>query len=615
MKLFNILILPFFIINIHATTITLTSPTEPLTFKDGDEYFTDVLNDAIDFDKRRDIMWEENFDENTISLSDNIWQGSYTSGGYIMPLCPGMDGAIQNGLVGNKYPIDTSKYKAVSILASVAERYNPDRHSWFKLFWTHDESYHDATWEDIAGIDGYQLRRTAEVLMHESDTFIYYIHNLSLNEEWSSSEVRGIKHFLSNQPTPSVAYKSIRIFDPETSEKLNVSWTTSDLPEDAPETPQVEIYIDNNNSGYDGKLLFRHDGGNDFFRKRPTDMNTCEIKTAALAPGKYYLYLKLYSNYDTDETDTDTLLATSGYSASITINAKSVITFQSPSMTSGEDYATTVLNNPWDMNGSEDIIYDSGINIESFDLNILNLTTSTNDPYMWLNTDFESNKSIDTSIYRYATFTMKVEPDGYGNITDKVSRGWMSRIIWWNKGIIEDGSVTNDIVLFEGINTYSIDLTSDVLELKEETDLSQTGWLANRYNAYFRFDPLETEQNTQVHLYDFKLTATPAPDNSDEFSIEFTLKDKENESINVEFYRDNNRSGFDGIKIGSKIYTSGTHTYTFNTSKLPNGDCYIYSVATDSAGNISKNYAEVPINIKGNIDTNSNISSIIYLLL
>jgi len=606
-----ILILTLYIVHINATTITLTSPTEPLTFKDGDEYFTDVLNNAIDFDKRRDIMWEEKFDESTISLSNNTWQGSYTPGGYVMPLCPGMDGAIQYKLIGNKYPIDTTKYKAISILAKIKERYNEDRHSWFKLFWTHDASYHNATWEDIAGIDGYQLKRTAEVLMHEDDTFIYYMHNLSTNEEWSSSSVRGIKHSPSNQPNPNVAYRSIRIFDPETSEKLTVSWETSDLPEDAPETPQVEIYIDSDNSGYDGKLLFRHDGGNDFFRKRPVDMGSCEIKTAALAPGKYYLYLKLYSNYDVNDTDTDTLLATSGYSASITINAKSVITFQSPSMTSGEDYATTVLNNPWDMNDSEDITYNANLDSISFESNIYTATTSTNDPYFWLNTDLDNNKTIDTSKYRYATFTMKVEPDGYGNIKDKVARGWMSRIVWWNKGIIEDGSVTNDIVLFEGVNTYSIDLTSDVLELKDKTDLSQTGWLANRYNTYFRFDPLETEQNTQIHIYDFKLTATPMPDKNNKFTIEFTLADKENENMIVEFYRDDDLNGFDGIKIGSETYTSGVHSYTFDTSKLPNGEFYIYAIVKDSAGNISKHYAEVPISIKNNI----NISSLVYLLL
>jgi hypothetical protein len=286
-------------------------------------------------------------------------------------------------------------------------------------------------------------------------------------------------------------------------------------------------------------------------------------------------------------------------------------------MSSGEDYATTVLNNSWDMNESEDITYTSSLDSQLFESGIYSATTTSNGPNFWLNTDLDNNKTIDTSKYRYATFTMEVEPDGYGNIKDKVGRGWMSRIIWWNKGIIEDGSVTNDIVLFEGVNTYSIDLTSDILELQEETDLSQTGWLANSYNTHFRFDPLETEQDTQIHLYDFKLTATPVPDNSDKFTIKFTLKDKENESINVEFYRDNNKSGFDGIKIGSQTYTSGTHTYTFDTSKLPNGDCYIYSILTDSTGNISKHYAEAPINIKGNtiIDKHINISSLLYLLL
>ena len=597
MRLFNFLFILGLVVNIQATTITLTSPTAPMTFKDGDEYFTDVMNNAIDFDKRRDILWEELFYENTISALNNEWKGSYAPGGYVMPLFQGMDGAIQNGLIGNNYPLDSSKYTAVSILGKVAARYNPDLTSWFTLFWTHDSSYHNASWQSIAGIDGYQLHATGEVLMHPDNDYIHYLHDLSSNSEWTSTAIRGIKLSPSNQASPSVGYKSIRVFDPTTSPLLNISWTTTDLNASAPVVPQVEVYIDSDNLGFDGNLFFRFDGGNSFFRERTADTNSFNLPTAALAPGEYYIYLKLYSDYDVDGTDTDTLLATSEYSAKITINAKSVITFENPSMASGEDYATTILGNAWDMNDSVDIGNMYNIGSTDFSSGLYTATTSNDDPYFFLNVDTQN--PIDTSRYRYVSLTMEINDSTvtgstYGaNITEKVAVGWMSRFFWGDSDI-DGNSVTNDIVLYEGLKTYTIDLTRDV---SDDTISTPTLWETYATNGYLRFDPLEIPTATEFYIYDFKLTANPEPQSDGKFTIEFTLEDKENDVVNVAFYRDNDATGFNGTLIGSKSYTKGSNTYLFDTCNLEVGDYFLYFIATDSVGNVSKYYAEVPVSV------------------
>ncbi len=599
MKLFKFLSICILTVNIYATSIEITSPTEPITFKDGDEYFTDVQNNAIDFDKRRDILWEEKFDESSISTVNNIWQGSYVPGGYIMPLFQGMDGAIQNGLIGNNYPLDSSKYSVVSILGKVVKRYVEDKNSWFQLFWTQDSSYHNSTWSKISGIDGYQLRKTGEVLMHSDNKYVHYLHDLSENKEWTGSDIRAIKHSLSNQATPSVGYKHIRIFDPKTSPMLTVTWTADNLPFGAATEPQVEIYIDNDNSNYNGNLFFRFNGGTSFFRDIPATTNSFTFPTAALSPGEYYIYLKLYSDYDTDDSDTDTLLATSGYSAKITINAKSVIEFKNPSMTSGEDYATAVLDNPWDMNDSSDIPAEYYLSNSIFDTSIYRATTDRSDSYLFLHVD-NYYKPIDTSKYRYVSFTAEINDSKVskkhfnGNIQEKVADGWMSRFFWGGEDWIDPDSVTNDIMLYEGLKTYSIDLLSDVAD---DTMENPVFWNTYPEVTYFRFDPLEVS-DTEFYIHNFKLTANPEPDSNGKFTIKFTLKDKENDTINIKFYIDNNKSGFNGEYVGSENYTSGENTYTFDTCHMNKGEYFIYSVATDSMGNISKHYAEVPILIK-----------------
>ncbi len=587
---------------VGGTTITLTSPTSPVSFLDGDEYFTDVMNDAIDFDKRRDIMWEENFYESTINVSNNTWSGNYAPGGYIMPLFQGMDGAIQIGKIGNNFPLDSSKYTQVSILGNVVQRYNPDLTSWYTLFWTHDSSYHNASWNSMAGIDGYQLRATGEVLMHPDNEYVYYWHDMSSIAEWASSAIKGIKLSSSNQVAPSVGYRSIRIFDPNTSPQLNIVWSATDLPQGVPTQPQVEIYIDSDNSGYDGNLLFRYDSGSDFFRDRAIGLNSVTIPTAALAPGEYYIYLKLYSDYDTDNSNTDTLLATSNYSAKITINAKSHIEFINPSMTSGKDYATAVLNDPWDMNQSSDIAQMYNVGGSQFTNGFFVATNGNSDPYIYLNVN--TSTPVETQKYKYVTFTMRVDdtsvqdqPFG-GNIKEKVATGWMSRFFWGSTGI-DPKSTSNDIVLYEGIQSYSIDLTGALTpNVSDDTIVDPTLWQTYATNGYFRFDPLEMPVPTQFFLYDMKLTGNPVPDSEGLFNMEFELSDAENESVTVAFYRDNDKAGYNGTLIGNKSYLPGVHSYEFNTCGLDVGEYYIYAVMTDSAGNVSRHYAEVPINIE-----------------
>ena len=100
---------------VETTSITITFETAT-TVREGDEYFSDILNDPRDFATRRDIMWEQNFTESTIAVSGGIWSGDSVAGSYLYPLYQGNDTFMNRGVkYGINHPIDSSKYTGVAL--------------------------------------------------------------------------------------------------------------------------------------------------------------------------------------------------------------------------------------------------------------------------------------------------------------------------------------------------------------------------------------------------------------------------------------------------------------------------------------------------------------------
>ena len=577
-------------LSLWSATINIISPTSDESFKEGDNFFLTEMNNRLDFDKRRDIMWEENFDENSISIDSNIWSGTFSdTGAYIFPLFQGFPLALNTGLIGANYPIDTTKYNLVTILSKI------DNRTTKALHWSREVNWPDGTYKYVPDADGYYTN--TQLIKHGSNEWVLDYYDLSSKSDWTGSNVKGLR-IDSSTGAPSgtnVEYKWIRISDPASTDKMILTWSTTGVPSSSTgQIPQVNVYIDSDNSGYDGA----------FFKRVNYSDGSLEIPMAALEPGTYYIYLKLFNNIDSD-----TLLAQSSYSYKITINAKPKIEFESPSMTSGADYATQVLNDSWDMENSNDvanidrIIGEKNFQNESFTNGIFSAEAIIVDPsnqresdsQIWLN--INSDIPVDTSKYQYLTYTMKINETGYGNISDKVGNdgGWISRIVWWNEGINVDGSATKGNIVYEGINTYQIDLTKSDILAPDDSYPAQTGWKGNGSIKHLRLDPTETIKDTIFYLYDVKLTAKPRSNSNGIFDIVFSLSDNESEASSVMFYKDTNNENYDGSLISNNSYSIGEHTISIDTTSWENGEYYIYAVVVDSFGNISKKYSDVPV--------------------
>ncbi len=577
-------------VNGFAATISLTSPLSDTSVKEGDDYFSDVMQYPLSsFSERRGMYWEENFTDSSINVNGGTWNGTFaTAGGYVFPLFAGFPLALNTGRTGQNFPLNGSKYTYLSVMDKVSSS-NTN-----VVYWGTQVDWPDGTMKS-AVFDGYYTNTQGIQL---PDTWKVNHYNFASTSSWTSSNITAVRldPSSSGPAGTTVSYAWIRASDPNSAPNHTISWSASETvsPTDSAIKYKVNIYIDSDNSGFDGA----------FFARATASDGSYTFPTSALPPGTYYFYLKLYNN-----TDSDTLLATSGYSGKLTVNGKTRIAYSNPSYTSGEDYATAVVGNPWDMHDSSDVAnlnlpeYQRQFKDWSFTDGYLKaiayipsgLNQNESDDQVWLNID--QNNPIDTSKYRYLTYQMGIDSSNYTNISNKVDKGFLSRVIWWNNGINVDGSETKGNVVYEDTHSYTIDLLGSNILSIDNTFPANTGWRGNSKVYHMRLDPTETSVDTWFYIYDVKLTAPPEPGVGSNFTIQFTTTDKESENASVAFYINSTNSGYNGTLIGSSTFNPGTNSYTFSTSLVPQGEWYIYAVITDAAGNVSYRYADVPIKV------------------
>jgi hypothetical protein len=151
----------------------------------------------------------------------------------------------------------------------------------------------------------------------------------------------------------------------------------------------------------------------------------------------------------------------------------------------------------------------------SFNDGILTSTTTGTDPRLTLNTD----GPIDTSKYRYATFRIKINgPNSAGN-------GWVQRFVWWYAGPTIDNVTTQDMMLYEGWHTYSIDLKNAGMEICGSSNC----WSGNPTG--FRFDPVEAPAGTTFSLDFLTLTSVDSINRGDALKVYYTLPNAPDASV------------------------------------------------------------------------------------
>ena len=434
---------------------------------EGEDYFTLVLGDPRDMNQRLDLRFQYP-NVTGISLADGMWYGY--GGSYVYPLFSGLGGAANIGQAGGQPLLDGTRFRRFSVRAG----HNTD--------------------------GNVRLTYFTGLLTDPGEAGTYPLATDGMHTVWWDaslpSNVTGLRLGISGNP---FVVDWIRLTDPETSPVYTITWSVSGV-------SYINIYgdTDTDPSVLDHRIASWVDatGGSYIW------------ETGYLAPGTYYVYIEDAQNP-----------ATAAYSPGpLTIQPAPVAQVTAPSRTSGNDYATVELGNPWDMSDSADVTFMYHLASVSFSDGALNATTTGVDPYIHLR-DAGPN-SIETDYYHYLTWRFYVEGDWADSrlrLNSKTDRWGVSRLFL--DTLEADYNTFNDVIPWEGWTTYQMDLAYGDGRgyLDDAAPGPGAGW--NGLRSLVRLDFLEpvADDRWRIHLDSVLLTADPRPQEDGTYVIAWQI--------------------------------------------------------------------------------------------
>lgn len=609
----------FLISKANAQTITLTSPLIDSEVVEGDDYATQVLGNPWDFNERRDIGWEENFLGTSVLASGGIWSGKNNgSASYVFPLFPsfanssvytsGIEGDRTLPKFGSMYPIDSSKYNLLSYMGWHSAKQDA------YVYWKTDPTGgnpHGSSPEEFWP-NGTQLcwKRNELFNFHNQMTSGWQMQTFDLSNlvgdcggsagAWSGDIIALRIDASPLEPSGAITkFDWIRLVDPTSAPDITFTWTDSGISG----SQFISVFVDNNNSGFDGKELAVVSG----------NPGTVSVPTAILPPGDWYFYLVVR-----DDSSPWTVRATSSYSGKLAVNKAPLVTFVSPTQVTGEDYATREINNPWDFSSYEDIAninstvapyFDyswqqfsnyppepSGVFLAQAGVPLPGNTETDAQVHLNLGNSQADTGGVDSGAYRYLAFDLWIDPTLYPTISDKIQNGFVTRIVGWNALTnFDQRFAPKHNIIYEDTHRYYLDLHNPDIAEKGVFPTTKA-WLEKEIWSHLRLDPQETgfEGPTWFRLDNVGLYTENFSKNQ-EFEIAWDIEDDDT-SLDISIYYDDDNSGFDGTLIASLTgQSAGAGSYNWDTSALSEGNRYYIYLIVDDGVNVSRFYSPVEI--------------------
>ncbi len=315
-------------------------------------------------------------------------------------------------------------------------------------------------------------------------------------------------------------------------------------------------------------------------------------------------------------TYTASLTCGNGTSAAqgFTINTPPLVTVINPDVTGGADFATEVLGNPWDMADAADVPVLQGI-VNASVVNEAGVPalqasgTNTGDPRVTLLNG--GNGLINTGRYRRLTFTLTLDtPFG---LDGGRGEGSLARVLWGSQTLADANSMTttNDILMWSGRETYTIDLSSlTTANGGIETDCGVCPTIAWPSSSvrFLRLDPHEATTGVTFRLAQVKLAAADEVTLGQAFDVRYRVDDPDpGTSYAAQFYLDTDQDPTSGlVAMGNAAnVTRGTDlTFPMTVSGVtPGAEYYVYVRVTETrAGGVTDArgaYAGGPLRVLG----------------
>jgi len=275
-----------------------------------------------------------------------------------------------------------------------------------------------------------------------------------------------------------------------------------------------------------------------------------------------------------------------------------------PDLAGGQDYATTVRGDAWDMDQITDLsswgyasVGQSGGRITGSGFSPPEVANH-NDPHVYL--AMPSNR---LNPRRWHRLTVKASYGGYFGLADVAKQGMDGRFIWVNDSLFPGAfQESQDLVVVPGDNTFSFDLITDPVEkINEESIPYRKGWGGpeSRWINGLRWDPHE-DPDTSVPgrtwtLDDVRLARNDIADPT--FSIRWIDGSHETNST-ANLYLVGAPGAAGGTKLnGAPIPTAANeNTFVLNAPNLDEqGLFYVRLEITDPSGDKTTTWSSGPV--------------------
>lgn len=561
--------------------ISVTAPSSGETMTAAEDYASAAFQDPWDMNEQTDLGWfiydvtsGSKSNLSNIIFSNGIFSASSSSEDpNISILETGVTGTCFLGKIGANYKIDADKYKVFAIrlkLDKISGSYEDAL-----LFWSRNTIYKDMSMSKPGGFLTY------------SGWGIYIVNIPDLGYTKIGSKAypwSGDVDSLRLDPcaeSADIDIDWIRLVENKSTLYRTVKWTGN--------TTNVDIYLDNDKDSSNGTLgiVAKNVSGKSY-----------SLYAGALASGKYYVGVRSVNG--------GAMAYSPGY---YQVNDIPTMTFTAPSEEGGDDFASVVLKNAWNMNsvndldgytnlsGTPSITSISSVDRSGTSLGSISVLKGANrsgsmDPILyplWFYEGRGAASAINSDKYRILVLKM-----GLPGNWDLVG-GSVARIYWhvageFNANSVELMNQSADVIIRHKSGTLVMDtIIADMKNLNLESSQSYTGW--NGSIDGFRVDPHEFTPTKSFYIRNIKLAAYERADTSYTFKWEYT--DSIASSSTLKLYYDTNNSGFNGTLIKSGISPTA-EKYTWNTTNMPAGTYYIYSVMDDGR-NTNRTYARWPI--------------------
>ena len=543
------------------------------------------------------------------AFADGVWSATYANDDpWLWLMDPGYHGSLHVGRDGHIHPIDANTYTQVTFRMYLGRSFDSANTPGGKLAWTRDDSAALTAQPNDYGMSNF-FRVFPGWNIYTIDLAKIGVQAGGLG--WTG-KITGLRLYTglrsSNASITNVKLDWVRL-TPRPSDQA-VAWRGS-WP--AGSTAELLVTTDQASSDplriYGNRSTVPHIVEPDIIPAGSGGAGSFAIP-ASFPPAAVQVKVKIG----------DTI---SNWSAPWKVSARPSLTFVAPSATSGEDFATTVLGAPWNMQNPGD--FSSWAQLvsppQATSTGTIAATTvkkSPNCSMPWGDSQLYLNlrgQAVDPYRYRYLTLRVKIDaPFDFGN-------GWVTRFAW-ARGDFNNFGMTNDLPLGPGWNVFTIDLWGDILD-DEAPGKGDMQWRSPTWLTILRLDPDEMPPSHRFEVGPITLAANNTTNRQKPYLITYSLIGSNSTRVNFYYSTDPNprnprtpareatvasvSSSLSSKRVylpmvesnasGGVPLPAGVSAFRWDLTTVSPGVYYLSADVTDDFGNKTTWVSEAPLNV------------------